>query len=143
MSGLETLVASAYTALTTAGTTAATTGAATASLTAAEVAALAGGTAEALAGGGIVSGFAAPAAGLTTGAALSAGASLAGAGAQLLSKAPSVNQPRSPTRDEARAEADRRAVMLKRRGRAATILTSPQGVSSSPMLGAASLTGSG
>jgi hypothetical protein len=141
MSGIETLLASAFTGLTTAGTT----GAATASLTAAEVAAIAGGTAEALAGGGIVSGFAAPAAsaGLTTAAALSAGASLAGAGAQLLNKAPNINQPRPPTRDDARAEAERRSAMLKRRGRAATILTSPQGAVSTPTLGAASLTGTG
>lgn len=141
MSGLETLLASAFTGLTTAGTT----GAATAGLTAAEVASIAGGTAEALAGGGIVSGFAAPAAsiGLTTAGALSAGASLAGASAQLLSKAPKINVPKSPMRDDAKAEADRRAVMLKRRGRATTILTSPAGVSTSPMLGAPSLIGVG
>jgi hypothetical protein len=150
MSGIETLLASAYTALTTAGTAAAgtaaagTTAAATAGMTAAEVAALAGGTAEALSGAGVASGFAAPAAaGLTTAELISAGSSLAGAGSQLLSEAPKIDLPKAPTRDDARTAADRQNFMLKRRGRAATLLTSPQGVASSPTLGSPSLTGSG
>ena len=155
MSGIETLLASAYTALTTAGTAAAGTTAATAAgttaattaaagMTAAEVAALAGGTAEALSGAGIASGFAAPAAaGLTTAELIAAGSSLAGAGSQLLTDAPRFDMPKAPTRDDARTAADRQNYMLKRRGRAATLLTSPQGVSSSPTLGSPSLTGSG
>ena len=140
MSGIETLLASAFSGLTTAGTTTA----ATAGVTAAEVAAIAGGTAEALAGGGIVSGFAPAAAAGSTLGLVSAGASLAGAGAQLLSGEPTkIDLPKAPTRDDARLEAERRSAILKRRGRAATILTSPQGVASSPTLGSPSLLGSG
>ena len=81
---------------------------------------------------------------LTTGnviAGTSALASAAGAGAQLLSKPPSIDLPSAPTRDTARAEADARSAMLKRRGRAATLLTGAGGVSSNPTLGSPSLTG--
>jgi len=102
-----------------------------------EFAAIAGGTAEALSG-------TAAASGLTAGQALSAAGTLsgiAGAGAQLLSKPPSIDLPSAPTRDTARTEADARSAMLKRRGRAATLLTGAGGVSSNPTLGSPSLTG--
>jgi hypothetical protein len=49
--------------------------------------------------------------------------------------------PKAPTRDTARTEADARSAMLKRRGRAATLLTGAGGVSSNPTLGSPSLTG--
>ena len=75
---------------------------------------------------------------LTTAGTLSG---IAGAGAQLLSKPPSFDMPSAPTRDTARTEADARSAMLKRRGRAATLLTGAQGVSSNPTLGSPSLTG--
>jgi hypothetical protein len=81
---------------------------------------------------------------VSTGQALTAAgtlASTAGAGAQLLSKPPSLDLPSAPTRDTARTEADARSAMLKRRGRAATLLTGAGGVSSNPTLGSPSLTG--
>lgn len=84
------------------------------------------------------------AAGITAGQVLSTAGTLsgiAGAGAQLLSKPPSFDMPSAPTRDTARAEADARSAMLKRRGRAATLLTGAGGVSSNPTLGSPSLTG--
>jgi len=83
-------------------------------------------------------------AGLTTGQAIagaSALASAAGAGAQLLAEAPKFDLPSAPTRDTAKAEADARAMQLKRRGRAATLLTGAQGVTSNPTLGSPALTG--
>lgn len=165
MSGIETLLASAYTALTTAGTAAAGTAAAgttaaAAGTTAAATGAAATGAAAAgtaAAGAGLASAGeialikaaeAAAAAGtagggLTTAELIAAGSSLAGAGSQLLSEAPKIDLPKAPTRDDARAAADRQNFMLKRRGRAATLLTSPQGVASSPTLGSPSLTGTG
>jgi len=84
------------------------------------------------------------AAGITAGQALAGAGALsgiAGAGAQLLSKPPSFDMPSAPTRDTARTEADARSAMLKRRGRAATLLTGAGGVSSNPTLGSPSLTG--
>jgi hypothetical protein len=90
-------------------------------------------------------GVAAPgAAGITAGEALagaSALSSIAGAGAQLLSEAPKFDMPGTPTRDTAKQEADARAMQLKRRGRAATLLTGAQGVTSNPTLGSPALTG--
>jgi hypothetical protein len=68
---------------------------------------------------------------------------LAGAGSQLLTSAPKIDVPQAPTRDDAQLEADRRSNLARRRGRAATLLTSPSGVQSSPTLGAPSLTGYG
>lgn len=104
--------------------------------TAGEFAALAGGTEAALSG--------AASTGLTLGevaTATSALSSAAGAGASLLAKPPKVNAPTMPTRDNARLEADQRSMALKRRGRAATLLTGAQGVTSAPTLGSPSLTG--
>jgi hypothetical protein len=148
MSGLETLLASAFTSLTTTGTAAATTTAATTAgattagaITASSIPAIAGGTAQALSGAGITSGFAAPAAGLGT--VVTGAATLAGAASQLLTSAPKIEVPQAPTRDDSQLEAERRAKLLRRRGRAATLLTSPSGVQSSPTLGAPSLTGYG
>lgn len=153
MSGIETLLASAYTALTTAGTAAAGTAAAGTTAAAAGTTAAATGAAAtgAAAAGTAAAGTAATAAGaagaagagLTTAELIAAGSSLAGAGSQLLSEAPKIDLPKAPTRDDARAAADRQNFMLKRRGRAATLLTSPQGVASSPTLGSPSLTGTG
>lgn len=103
---------------------------------AAEFASIAGGTAEALSG--------AASAGLTTGEVISGVSALsgaAGAGAQLLSKAPKFDLPSAPTRDTAKQEADARSMQLKRRGRAATLLTGAQGVTSNPTLGSPALTG--
>lgn len=146
MSGIEPLVMSALAA---AGEAAAAVGSTVASAassvgsavgvgsSAAEFASVAGGTAEALSG-------TAAASGLTTGnviAGTSALASAAGAGAQLLAEPPKMNLPTTPTRDTARTEADQRAATLKRRGRAATLLTGAQGVTSNPTLGSPSLTG--
>lgn len=158
MSGIETLLASAYAGLTTAGSAAgaaAGTTAATAAGTAAGVGAATGTLTAGLASAGEIALIkaaeasaalgtgAAASSGVSTIGALSSAATLAGAGAQLLTKTPSIDLPKPVTRDEARAEADRRAVMLKRRGRAATLLTGPQGVASSPTLGAPSLMGVG
>jgi hypothetical protein len=81
---------------------------------------------------------------VTTGQVLSGAGALsgiAGAGAQLLAEPPKMNLPTTPTRDTARTEADQRAATLKRRGRAATLLTGAQGVTSNPTLGSPSLTG--
>lgn len=103
---------------------------------AAEFASIAGGTAEALSG--------ATSAGLTLGEVATATSALsgaAGAGASLLAKPPKVNAPTMPTRDTARMEADQRSLALKRRGRAATLLTGAEGVTSAPTLGSPSLTG--
>lgn len=166
MSGIETLLASLYTGLTTAGTAAGTAAAGTAAAgttaaatTAAATGAAATGAAATGAAAGLASageialidaaakaaaGTGAASAGLTTAELIAAGSSLAGAGSQLLSgEAPRIDLPKAPTRDDARTAADRQNFMLKRRGRAATLLTSPQGVASSPTLGSPSLTGSG
>ena len=160
MSGIETLLASLYTGLTTAGTAAGTAAAGTAAAgtTAAATGAAATGAAATGAAAGLASageialidaaakaaaGTGAVSAGLTTAELIAAGSSLAGAGSQLLSEAPKIDLPKAPTRDDARTAADRQNFMLKRRGRAATLLTSPQGVASSPTLGSPSLTGSG
>lgn len=81
---------------------------------------------------------------ITTGQVLSGAGALsgiAGAGAQLLSKPPSIDLPSAPTRDTAKQEADARSMQLKRRGRAATLLTGAQGVTSNPTLGSPALTG--
>lgn len=67
--------------------------------------------------------------------------SAAGAGASLLSKPPKISTPTMPTRDTARMEADQRSLALKRRGRAATLLSGAEGVTSAPTLGSPSLTG--
>ena len=83
-------------------------------------------------------------AGLTASQAIagtSALASAAGAGAQLLAEPPKFELPQAPVRDTAKQEADARSAMLKRRGRAATLLTGSQGVTSSPTLGSPALTG--
>jgi hypothetical protein len=149
MSGLEPFIASALASAGAAGTTAAGTAAAT---TAATTAATAGGLAAGAASAGELALLASASQGLTAagGAGLTAGQALAGAsalsgiagaGAQLLSKPPSFDMPKAPTRDTARTEADARSAMLKRRGRAATLLTGAQGVSSNPTLGSPSLTG--
>lgn len=103
---------------------------------AAEFASIAGGTAEALSG--------AASTGLTLGEVAMATSALSGAvgaGASLLAKPPKINAPTMPTRDTARTEADQRALALKRRGRAATLLTGAEGVTSAPTLGSPSLTG--
>lgn len=75
---------------------------------------------------------------LTAGSAL---AGIAGAGAQLLSKPPKMDLPKAPTRDDARSAADRAGLMLRRRGRATTLLTSGEGVKGSPTLGSPAITG--
>lgn len=150
MSGLEPFIASALASVGTAGTAAAgTTAAATAGTAAATTAATtaaAAGTAAATgaAAAGATAAGAGTLAGLTTAELITAGstlASAAGAGASLLAKPPKINAPTMPTRDNARAEADQRSMMLKRRGRAATLLTGAEGVTSAPTLGSPSLTG--
>ncbi len=151
MSGLEPFIASALASVGTAGTAAAgTTAAATAGTAAATTAATtaaAAGTAAAATGAAAAGATAAGAgtlAGLTTAELITAGstlASAAGAGASLLAKPPKINAPSMPTRDNARAEADQRSLALKRRGRAATLLTGSEGVTSAPTLGSPSLTG--
>jgi hypothetical protein len=146
MSGIEPFIMSALAAAGEAATAVGSTIASTASsagaaitgsaATAGEFAAIAGGTEAALSG--------AAATGLTTGeviAGASALSSAAGAGASLLAKPPKINAPTMPTRDNARAEADQRSLALKRRGRAATLLTGSEGVTSAPTLGSPSLTG--
>lgn len=111
------------------GSTAAATGA-----TAAGSAGLAAGTAGATAAtAGLTAAEIASGVGALT--------SVAGAGAQLLSKAPKIDVPKPPTRDDAQAVADQRARDLRRRGRGATLLTSPAGVTSTPTLGSPSLLG--
>lgn len=147
MSGLEPFIASALASVGTAGTAAAgTTAAATAGTAAATTAATAG-TAAAATGAAAAGATAAGAgtlAGLTTAELITAGstlASAAGAGASLLAKPPKLNAPTMPTRDNARAEADQRSLALKRRGRAATLLSGAEGVTSAPTLGSPSLTG--
>lgn len=127
--------ASAGEAALLAGATAATTTAATAG-EAALLAGVAGATAPTAAATGLSAGTIASLAG--------AGASLAGTGAQLLAGKPEL--PRLPgalTRDDARAEADRESELLKRRGRAAALLTAggARGDTSTPSLGAAALLG--
>lgn len=141
MSGLEPFIASALASVGTAGATAGTAAAGTAAATTAATTAAA--TGAAAAGTAAAAGGAA-AAGLTATeiiAGTSALASAAGAGAQLLAEPPKMNLPTTPTRDTARTEADQRAATLKRRGRAATLLTGAQGVTSNPTLGSPSLTG--
>lgn len=147
MSGLEPFIASALASVGTAGTAAAgTTAAATAGTAAATTAATAG-TAAAATGAAAAGATAAGAgtlAGLTTAELITAGstlASAAGAGASLLAKPPKLNAPTMPTRDNARADADQRSLALKRRGRAATLLSGAEGVTSAPTLGSPSLTG--
>jgi len=68
-------------------------------------------------------------------------ASAAGAGAQLLAEPPKIDLPQAPIRDTAKQEADARSAQLKRRGRAATLLTGAGGVTSNPTLGSPALTG--
>jgi hypothetical protein len=146
MSGIEPFIMSALAAAGEAATAVGSTIASTASsagaaitgsaATAGEFAAVAGGTEAALGG--------AASSGLTASQAITAGstlASAAGAGASLLAKPPSISAPNMPTRDNARLEADQRSMALKRRGRAATLLTGAQGVTSAPTLGSPSLTG--
>jgi len=147
MSGLEPFIASALASVGATGTAAAgTTAAATAAGTAGAIGAGAASAGELALLASASQGLTAAAGGsaLTAGnviAGTSALASAAGAGAQLLSKPPSIDLPSAPTRDTARAEADARSAMLKRRGRAATLLTGAGGVSSNPTLGSPSLTG--
>jgi hypothetical protein len=154
MSGLEPFIASALASVGTAGATAGTAAAGTAAATTAgTAAATAGAIGAGAASAGELALLASASQGLTAaagGSALTAGnviagtsalAGLAGAGAQLLSKPPSLDLPSAPTRDTARTEADARSAMLKRRGRAATLLTGAGGVSSNPTLGSPSLTG--
>ncbi len=61
----------------------------------------------------------------------------------LTQKPPKIDTPKAPTRDDARLEADQRSMMLKRRGRGATLLTSAQGDGSKASLGTPTLMGSG
>lgn len=150
MSGLEPFIASALASVGTAGATTAGTAAAT---TAATTTAAAAGTAGAigasagelaLLASAAEAATAAGSAGLTFGevaAGVGALSSAAGAGASLLAKPPKINAPSSPTRDQARTDADQRSMALKRRGRAATLLTGAQGVTSAPTLGSPSLMG--
>ncbi len=153
MSGLEPFIASALASVGTAGTAAAgTTAAATTAGAAATAGAVGAGVASAgelalLASAGqalTASGGTGLLSGLTAGQALtgaSALSGLAGAGAQLLAEAPKFDLPSAPTRDTAKQEADARSMQLKRRGRAATLLTGSQGVTSNPTLGSPALTG--
>lgn len=134
MSGLEPLIASLAAAAAEAGAAVGAT--ATAGAGAATTAAAAQ-SAALLAGTG----------GLTTTGALSAAgaaASAAGTGAQLLAGTPSIKIPKTPTIDDATREANERANLLKRKGRAAALLTEGggRGLTSSPSLGAAALLGS-
>jgi hypothetical protein len=145
MSGIEPLILSAVAGIgeaaagvgTAIGSAASSAGSAIGiGSSAAEFASIAGGTAEALSG--------AASAGLTTGEVISgvgALSSAAGAGASLLAKPPKFDMPSAPTRDDARTRADLQTAALKRRGRAATLLSGAQGVTSSPTLGTPSLTG--
>lgn len=145
MSGIEPFIASALAAAGEAAAAVGSTVASTASSvgsavgigsSAAEFASIAGGTAEALSG--------AASTGLTLGEVATATSALSGAvgaGQALLAKPPKVNAPSMPTRDQARTEADQRSMALKRRGRAATLLTGAEGVTSAPTLGSPSLMG--
>lgn len=140
MSGLEPFIAAALASAGTAGTAAAGTAAAGTAAATAGTAAAATGAAAA----GATAAGAGTLAGLTTAELITAGstlASAAGAGASLLAKPPKIDAPTMPTRDNARLEADQRSLALKRRGRAATLLTGSQGVTSAPTLGSPSLTG--
>lgn len=145
MSGVEPFLASLFAA---AGTSGGAAGGAAAATTAAAGAGAVGGAGVGAAGAaGLAAANATAAGGLsaTTIASLAgAGASLAGTGAQLLAGKPELPRlPGAPTRDDARAEADRESELLKRRGRAAALLTAggARGDTSTPSLGAAALLG--
>ena len=156
MSGLEPFIAASLASIGgTAGTAAAGTaaaGTAAAGTAAGTAAATAGAIGAGAASAGELALLASASQGLTAaaGTGLTAGQALAGAGAlsgiagagaSLLAKPPKIDAPTMPTRDNARLEADQRSMALKRRGRAATLLTGSQGVTSAPTLGSPSLTG--
>lgn len=141
MSGLEPFLAAAAAAASEAAAAAGSAIAGTTAATAGTTAAAAAGSAGLAAG---TAGATAATAGLTA-AQIASGvgalSSAAGAGAQLLSEAPKFKTPTAPSRDQAQLAADQRARDLKRRGRGATLLTSPAGVTSAPTLGTPSLMG--
>lgn len=143
MSGLEPFIAAAIASAEAAAASIGTAAATTAGTTAAAGTAAAAG-AGAGAAGAAAAGATAATAGLTAAeiaAGVGAATSAAGAGAQLLAKTPKLDMPKAPTRDDAQALADQRNRDLKRRGRGATLLTSPAGVTSAPTLGTPSLMG--
>jgi hypothetical protein len=150
MTGIEEGIAALITSLTAAAPEAA--GAAAASTAAASTAAAVGASAgeaalisSATAAAGVGSGAAAG--GITALGALEAGSAIAGVGgtaAQLLADKPKAPGVMSPTsRDDAQREADMRAELYRRRGRAAALLTpgGAKGDTSAASLGAASLLG--
>ena len=153
MSGIEPFLASLFA---TAGTTtAAATGAEAALLTGAGATAAGASAGEAalLASAAAASGLPASAAagaaaggtaGLLTAGNVGAASSAVGTGAQLLTPRPDLpSAPGALRRDDAQAEADRQSELLRRRGRAAALLTpgGARGDTSTPSLGAAALLG--
>lgn len=147
MSGIEPFLASLFA---TAGTTtAAATGAEAALLSGASAAAAGATAGEAalLANAAAAAGTGAAAggtAGLLTAANVGAASTAVGTGAQLLTPRPDLpSAPGAPRRDDAQAEADRQSELLRRRGRAAALLTAggARGDTSTPSLGAAALLG--